>query len=257
MTPMVRISGLNKSFGKLHVLKDVNLDFAKGQVSCVIGPSGSGKSTMLRCINRLEIPDSGTILVADELIGYQREGSDFRELSASRLADQRAKIGMVFQRFNLFPHLTVLQNIIEAPMRVHRMKKADATSEAFRLLEQVGLVEKANSYPDTLSGGQMQRIAIARALAMKPELILFDEPTSALDPEKVGEVLDVLRDLAHTGMTMVIVTHEISFARDIADDLIFMADGKVVERGAPGTLLDHATHPRTREFLSLVNQDGL
>ena len=252
MKPMVSIRGLNKSFGALHVLKDIDVDFAKGQVTCVIGPSGSGKSTMLRCINRLAIPDSGLILVADALMGYQQEGRNFRELSSSRLAEQRAKIGMVFQHFNLFPHLTVLQNIIEAPMRVLRIKKAEAMADAFRLLEQVGLVDKAGSYPDTLSGGQMQRIAIARALAMKPELILFDEPTSALDPEKVGEVLDVLRDLARTGMTMIIVTHEIAFARDIADDLIFMADGKVVERGVPTTLLDHATHPRTREFLSLV-----
>jgi polar amino acid transport system ATP-binding protein len=252
MKPMVKISCLNKSFGNVHVLKDVDLEIATGQVSCVIGPSGSGKSTMLRCINRLEIPDSGTIIVADEVIGYRREGPNYRELSPARLAEQRAKIGMVFQRFNLFPHLTALENIIEAPMRVQKVPKSQAKADAMRLLEQVGLVDKAASYPTTLSGGQMQRIAIARALAMKPELILFDEPTSALDPERVGEVLDVMKALARTGITMLVVTHEIAFARNIADDLIFMADGTVVERGAPAALLDAPRHPRTREFLSLV-----
>jgi polar amino acid transport system ATP-binding protein len=253
MTEMVKIEKLNKYFSQVHVLKDITLDIKAGKVTCIIGPSGSGKSTMLRCINRLETPNSGTISIDGELVGYTREGPNLRELASSQIAAQRARMGMVFQRFNLFPHLTVLQNVIEAPMQVKGVKRSDAEAEALRLLEQVGLAHKAHSYPAELSGGQMQRVAIARALAMKPELILFDEPTSALDPELVGEVLDVMRDLAKTGITMVIVTHEISFARDIADELVFMADGQIVEVGEPKDMLTNPQHPRTRDFLSRIH----
>ncbi|TKT74539.1 amino acid ABC transporter ATP-binding protein [Aquamicrobium sp. LC103] len=249
---MVQISRLNKSFGAHHVLQDINLDIEAEKVTCVIGPSGSGKSTMLRCINRLETPNSGTITVDGELIGYEREGANLRELSTRRIAQQRARMGMVFQRFNLFPHLTVLQNVIEAPIQVRKMAKAQAEADAMRLLGQVGLTQKASAYPSELSGGQMQRVAIARALAMKPQLILFDEPTSALDPELVGEVLEVMRELATTGITMVVVTHEISFARDIGDRLVFMADGQIVETGEPKEMLANPIQARTKEFLSRI-----
>ncbi|WP_082137771.1 amino acid ABC transporter ATP-binding protein [Aquamicrobium sp. LC103] len=252
MQAMVQISRLNKSFGAHHVLQDINLDIEAEKVTCVIGPSGSGKSTMLRCINRLETPNSGTITVDGELIGYEREGANLRELSTRRIAQQRARMGMVFQRFNLFPHLTVLQNVIEAPIQVRKMAKAQAEADAMRLLGQVGLTQKASAYPSELSGGQMQRVAIARALAMKPQLILFDEPTSALDPELVGEVLEVMRELATTGITMVVVTHEISFARDIGDRLVFMADGQIVETGEPKEMLANPIQARTKEFLSRI-----
>jgi polar amino acid transport system ATP-binding protein len=253
MTQMVQIHALNKSFGHVHVLKNISLDIEAGRVTCIIGPSGSGKSTMLRCINRLETPNSGTITVAGDLIGYEWEGADLRELSSSRIAEQRARMGMVFQRFNLFPHLTVLQNVTEAPVQVKKVPKATAEAEAIKLLEQVGLAHKAGAYPSELSGGQMQRVAIARALAMKPELILFDEPTSALDPELVGEVLEVMQQLAKTGITMIVVTHEISFAREIADHLVFMADGQIVETGAPREMLANPQHPRTQDFLARIN----
>ncbi|RAI41417.1 amino acid ABC transporter ATP-binding protein [Rhodoplanes roseus] len=250
MQTMVRLSGLCKSFGPHRVLRDITLDVAAGEVVCVIGPSGSGKSTMLRCINHLEKPDSGTITVDGELIGYEREGDNLRELSSKRIAAQRAKMGMVFQRFNLFPHLTVLQNIVEAPVAVRKMPKQVAEAEAMRLLKLVDLTEKASAYPSALSGGQMQRVAIARALAMQPRLVLFDEPTSALDPELVGEVLEVMRELATTGITMIVVTHEISFARDIGDKLVFMAEGQIVETGEPKAVIEDPKHARTREFLS-------
>ena len=253
MVAMVQIQSLNKYFGIVHVLKDIDLDIEAGKVTCIIGPSGSGKSTMLRCINRLETPNSGMITVDGELIGYVREGANLRELSSSRIAAQRARMGMVFQRFNLFPHLTAVQNVMEAPVQVKGVAKAQAEAEALKLLEQVGLGHKAHSYPSELSGGQMQRVAIARALAMKPELILFDEPTSALDPELVGEVLDVMRELAKTGITMIIVTHEISFAREIGDHLVFMADGQIVECGAPKEMLANPQHPRTRDFLARIH----
>jgi len=253
MVAMVQIHSLNKYFGTVHVLKDIDLDIEAGKVTCIIGPSGSGKSTMLRCINRLETPNSGTITVDGELIGYVREGANLRELSSSHIAAQRARMGMVFQRFNLFPHLTTVQNVMEAPVQVKGVAKAQAEAEALKLLEQVGLGHKAHSYPAELSGGQMQRVAIARALAMKPELILFDEPTSALDPELVGEVLDVMRELAKTGITMIIVTHEISFAREIGDHLVFMADGQIVEAGEPKEMLANPQHPRTRDFLARIH----
>lgn len=252
MHPMVRISRLNKFFGAHHVLRDISLDIEAGKVTCVIGPSGSGKSTMLRCINRLETPNSGTITVDGDLIGYEREGENLRELSTRRIAQQRAKMGMVFQRFNLFPHLTVLENVIEAPIQVRKVRRAEAEADAMRLLGQVGLTQKASAYPSELSGGQMQRVAIARALAMKPQLILFDEPTSALDPELVGEVLEVMRELATTGITMIVVTHEISFARDIGDALVFMADGQIVETGEPREMLANPVQARTKEFLSRI-----
>lgn len=253
MVAMVQIHNLNKYFSHLHVLKDINLDIEAGKVTCIIGPSGSGKSTMLRCINRLETPNSGTITVDGELIGYAREGANLRELSSGQIAAQRARMGMVFQRFNLFPHLTALQNVAEAPVQVKRIARVQAEGEAKKLLEQVGLGHKSEAYPSELSGGQMQRVAIARALAMKPELILFDEPTSALDPELVGEVLDVMRQLAMTGITMIVVTHEISFAREIADHLVFMADGQIVEVGSPKEMLSNPQHPRTRDFLARIH----
>jgi polar amino acid transport system ATP-binding protein len=253
MVAMVQIHALNKSFGPVHVLKNIDLDIEAGKVTCIIGPSGSGKSTMLRCINRLETPNSGTISVDGEIIGYAREGVNLRELSTSRIAAQRARMGMVFQRFNLFPHLTALQNVMEAPVQVKGVPKQQAQAEALKLLEQVGLGHKAQSYPSELSGGQMQRVAIARALAMKPELILFDEPTSALDPELVGEVLDVMQQLAKTGITMIVVTHEISFAREIGDHLVFMADGQIVETGKPREMLANPQHPRTKDFLSRIH----
>lgn len=251
--PMVEFRLINKWFGNNHVLKDINLEIAAGEVACVIGPSGSGKSTMLRCINLLETPDRGQIYVNGELIGFEEEGANFRELPSSAIARQRAKIGMVFQRFNLFAHLTVMENIIEAPILVKRVPRTQAVDKARELLARVGLSDKANAYPSELSGGQMQRVAIARTLAMEPDLMLFDEPTSALDPELVGEVLDVMQNLAETGITMIVVTHEISFAREIANDLIFMADGVVVERGEPRAMLSDAQNPRTREFLSRIH----
>ncbi|MBX5272719.1 amino acid ABC transporter ATP-binding protein [Rhizobium sp. NLR17b] len=253
MVAMVQIHALNKYFSTVHVLKNIDLDIEAGKVTCIIGPSGSGKSTMLRCINRLETPNSGTITVDGDLIGYAREGANLRELSSSRIAAQRARMGMVFQRFNLFPHLTALQNVMEAPVQVKGVPRAQAETEAKNLLEQVGLGHKIHSYPAELSGGQMQRVAIARALAMKPEIILFDEPTSALDPELVGEVLDVMRELAKTGITMIVVTHEISFAREIADHLVFMADGHIVEVGNPLEMLVNPQHPRTKDFLSRIH----
>ena len=250
--PMVEARGVRKSFGSNEVLRGVDLVVGRGEVVCLIGPSGSGKTTMLRLLNHLETADAGLILVDGEFVGYRREGDDLHELRQKDICRRRERIGMVFQHFNLFPHMTVLQNIVEGPIGVLKMNKAAAVAEASRLLDQVGLPEKGGSYPSELSGGQQQRVAIARALAMKPKLMLFDEPTSALDPELVGEVLQVMRDLAHSGMTMVVVTHEIGFARQVADRVVFMADGVVVEEGPPGQLIDAPTHARTAEFLKAV-----
>jgi len=250
--PMVLAERVVKSYGSHVVLSDISLSVARGEVVCIIGPSGSGKSTFLRCINHLERLDGGRLTVDGELIGYRQSGDKIYELKPREAAQQRKDIGMVFQRFNLFPHLTVLENIIEAPTQVKRQSRAAASARAMELLERVGLSEKAKAYPASLSGGQQQRVAIARALAMDPKLMLFDEPTSALDPELVGEVLDVMKQLARDGMTMVVVTHEMGFAREVADSLVFMDGGVVVERGLPREVLADPQHARTKAFLSKV-----
>jgi polar amino acid transport system ATP-binding protein len=249
---MVRIRGLRKSFGTKEVLCGIDMDVRPGSVMCIIGPSGSGKSTLLSCINHLERINAGRMWVGGELVGYREHAGKLYELPERKVARMRASIGMVFQQFNLFPHMTALQNIVEAPIRVKRVPSAQARAKAMVLLDRVGLADRASAFPSQLSGGQQQRVAIARALAMEPQLMLFDEPTSALDPELVGEVLDVMRDLAASGMTMMVVTHELSFAREVGDDLVFMADGLVVESGSPRTLLASPQEPRTREFLSRV-----
>ena len=249
---MVDARGVRKWFGSNEVLKSISLTIPRGEVLSLLGPSGSGKSTFLRCINHLESIDGGRIYVDGELIGYRERGDKIHEMKPREIAKQRRKIGMVFQRFNLFPHMTALGNIIDAPMGVNGDSKADATAHARELLELVGLADKADAYPAQLSGGQQQRVAIARALAMKPTLMLFDEPTSALDPELVGDVLDVMRNLAKSGMTMIVVTHEIGFSREVADRMVFMDDGVVVEAGAPGDVLDNPQHPRTQAFLESV-----
>jgi polar amino acid transport system ATP-binding protein len=249
---LVVAEDVHKSFGRLEVLKGIDLQVRRGEVMCVIGPSGSGKSTFLRCVNHLEKLTAGRLWVNGELMGYRQKRGRLYELRDSEIALQRSDIGMVFQRFNLFPHLTVLGNVIEAPVQVKKKPKAEATALARELLERVGLPDKADAYPEQLSGGQQQRVAIARALAMEPSLMLFDEPTSALDPELVGEVLDVMRDLAEGGMTMVVVTHEMGFAREVGDSLVFMDDGMVVESGVPAEVLGNPQHERTRAFLSKV-----
>ncbi|ROP44089.1 MULTISPECIES: amino acid ABC transporter ATP-binding protein [Rathayibacter] len=250
--PMVQATGVHKQYGGNLVIRGIDLTVAPGEVTCLLGPSGSGKSTFLRCINHLEKIDAGTISVAGELVGYRRHNGRLHELRDAEIATRRSEIGMVFQQFNLFPHLTVLENLIEAPVLVRREKVSDATARARVLLDRVGLGAKADAYPRSLSGGQQQRVAIARALAMRPRLMLFDEPTSALDPELVGEVLDVMRDLAAEGMTMIVVTHEIGFAREVADTVTFMDGGVVVESGPPERILAHPQHERTRAFLSKV-----
>ena len=249
---MVRIRGLRKRYGAKEVLCGIDMDVRPGSVMCIIGPSGSGKSTLLSCINHLERIDGGRMWVDGELVGYREHGGKLYELPERKVARMRARIGMVFQSFNLFPHMTVLRNIVEAPIRVKREPASSAHAKALLLLDRVGLSDKAAAFPSQLSGGQQQRVAIARALAMEPQLMLFDEPTSALDPELVGEVLAVMRDLAGSGMTMMVVTHELAFAREVGDDLVFMADGVVVERGSPRTMLADPQEPRTREFLSRV-----
>ena len=251
-SPLVRIRDLHKAYGHHHVLRGVDLDVARGQVVCVIGPSGSGKSTMLRCVNALETPTAGSIEVAGERIGVIERDGRLHELSPKALAAQRAKIGMVFQSFNLFPTRTVTENVMEGPVVVGRVDKTAAREKAEQLLDRVGLAAHCHKYPAQLSGGQQQRVAIARALAMEPELMLFDEPTSALDPELVGEVLGVMRSLAELGMTMIAVTHEMSFARDVADQVAFFDQGVIAEFGAPGDVLGKPTHARTREFLARV-----
>jgi polar amino acid transport system ATP-binding protein len=249
---MVRALGVRKSFGKNEVLKSISLEVRQGEVLCLLGPSGSGKSTFLRCLNHLETIDAGRIYVGEHLIGYRQDGDVLHELHPNEIARQRRGIGMVFQRFNLFPHLTALENVIEAPIGVAGLDKAAATARGKSLLERVGLADRANHYPSQLSGGQQQRVAIARALAMEPALMLFDEPTSALDPELVGDVLDVMRDLAKSGMTMIVVTHEIGFAREVADTVVFMDQGLVVEAGQPSQVLDNPQHERTKAFLRSV-----
>jgi polar amino acid transport system ATP-binding protein len=249
---MVLAEQVHKSFGKLEVLQGIDLRVDRGQVCCLLGPSGSGKSTVLRCINHLEKIDAGRLSVDGELVGYRQQGDKLYELREKETAAKRAEIGMVFQRFNLFPHMTALGNVVEAPLRVRRQPRDKALERGRALLARVGLADKVDAYPAQLSGGQQQRVAIARALAMDPKLMLFDEPTSALDPELVGEVLDVMRDLAREGMTMVVVTHEIGFARDVADEVVFMDKGVVVESGPPGQVLDAPTMKRTRDFLGKV-----
>ncbi|WP_024355571.1 amino acid ABC transporter ATP-binding protein [Leucobacter chironomi] len=243
---------VHKSFGDNYVLKGIDMTVKRGEVSCLLGPSGSGKSTFLRCINHLETIDSGRIEVDGEVIGYREHGDKLYELHPREAAKQRENIGMVFQRFNLFPHMTALENITCSPMFVKGEGRAEAKRSAIDLLERVGLADKADSYPSELSGGQQQRIAIARALAMKPDLMLFDEPTSALDPELVGEVLDVMKSLAETGMTMIVVTHEMGFAKEVADTVTFMDGGQVVEYGSPEEVLVRPQHGRTQAFLSKV-----
>ncbi len=250
MRPLVRARNVHKSFDQLEVLKGIDLDIMPGEVVVILGPSGSGKSTFLRCINHLEDIHKGLIEVDGEQMGYRIRNNRLEKLSANGIARQRRKIGMVFQQFNLYPHMTVLQNIIEAPVGVHGESRKEASQNAMKLLERVGLLEKANSYPRQLSGGQQQRVAIARALAIKPKLMLFDEPTSALDPELVGEVLATMRDLAKQGLTMIVVTHEISFAREAADRVVFMDDGKIVEMGKPEEVIGNPQHSRTQAFLS-------
>ncbi|GAA3713613.1 amino acid ABC transporter ATP-binding protein [Streptomyces tremellae] len=249
---MVDVHGVHKKFGSLHVLRGVDLKVPPGGVTVVLGPSGSGKSTLLRTINHLERVDRGYVSVDGELIGYRRSGDALHELPERDVRRQRRQIGFVFQNFHLFPHLTVVENIIEAPVAALRRPRKDAVETARRLLARVGLADRADAYPRQLSGGQQQRVAIARALALEPKVILFDEPTSALDPELVGEVLDVIRDLARGGTTMVVVTHEIGFAREVADTVVFMDGGTVVEQGPPSQVLDHPRHDRTRAFLAKV-----
>jgi polar amino acid transport system ATP-binding protein len=249
---MVKAEGVCKNFGALKVLKGVTLEIGRGQVLVLVGPSGSGKSTFLRCINHLEVVNGGRLYVDGDLIGYRERGGKLHEMPPREAAKQRRDIGMVFQHFNLFPHRTALANIVEAPIQVKGVKKAAALSRAKDLLDQVGLSDKATAYPAQLSGGQQQRVAIARALAMNPKLMLFDEPTSALDPELVGEVLGVMKKLASEGMTMVVVTHEMGFAREVADQLVFMDGGVIVERGKPREVLSNPQHERTKAFLSKV-----
>ncbi|WP_305068593.1 MULTISPECIES: amino acid ABC transporter ATP-binding protein [unclassified Leucobacter] len=249
---MVEVRNLRKSFGHATVLQDISLVVREGSVTCLIGPSGSGKTTLLRCLNRLETLDAGIVLIDGQLVGVENKGGRLVEQSESQIAKSRQLAGMVFQRFNLFPHRTVLENIIEGPVYVQKRKRAEVIPEAMRLLEQVGLADRAGAYPQELSGGQQQRVAIARALAMRPKLILFDEPTSALDPELVGEVLAVMKDLAARGMTMIVVTHELGFAREVSDQVVFMDGGLVVETGPPEEVLVNPQHERTREFLARV-----
>ena len=250
--PMVSAEAVHKAFGSIEVLKGIDLQVGRGEVMCLLGPSGSGKSTFLRCINHLEKVNSGWITVDGELVGYREQGQKLHELKDREVCRRRQDIGMVFQQFNLFPHMTVLENLIEAPVRVKGEAKTAAVQHARELLGQVGLLQKINVYPRQLSGGQQQRVAIARALAMRPKLMLFDEPTSALDPELVGEVLDVMRALAAEGMTMIVVTHEIGFAKEVADTVVFMDGGVVVEAGPPKQVLVNPQEPRMIEFLSKV-----
>ncbi|WP_431843807.1 amino acid ABC transporter ATP-binding protein, partial [Calidifontibacter indicus] len=249
---LVHAVNVTKRFGDNEVLKGIDLDVHQGEVVCLLGPSGSGKTTFLRCINQLETINGGRIWVDGDLMGYEDRAGTLHRLHDKKIADQRREIGMVFQRFNLFPHMTAIENVAEAPVHVKGTDKKTARAEARTLLERVGLGERCDHYPAQLSGGQQQRVAIARALAMKPKLMLFDEPTSALDPELVGEVLEVMRELAEGGMTMIVVTHEIAFARDVADRVVFMDGGVVVEQGAPREVIAKPQHERTRSFLRRI-----
>nr|WP_166641645.1 amino acid ABC transporter ATP-binding protein [Amycolatopsis sp. SID8362] len=249
---MLRAVGVRKSYGHTEVLGGIDLEVRKGQVVCLLGPSGAGKSTFLRCINHLETIDAGQIWVDGEPIGFRQRGGKLYELREREVARQRRDIGMVFQRFNLFAHRTALENVVEGPIRVLGLKPEDARKQGLELLDRVGLAHRADAYPAQLSGGQQQRVAIARSLAMKPKLMLFDEPTSALDPELVGEVLEVMSTLAGEGMTMVVVTHEMSFAAEAADEVVFLADGAVVETGPPSEVLSAPKHERTRQFLARI-----
>jgi polar amino acid transport system ATP-binding protein len=250
--PALRVEGVRKSYGHVEVLKGIDMQVKPGEVACLVGPSGSGKSTFLRCINHLEKINSGRLYVNGELVGYQEKKGRLYELSDREVCRKRAEIGMVFQNFNLFQHMNALENIIEAPMRVLKISKEEAVIHARELLALVGLSGREESLPKQLSGGQQQRIAIARALAMKPRLMLFDEPTSALDPELVGEVLAAMQDLANSGMTMIVVTHEMGFARKVADTIAFMDAGLIVESGPPDEVLDNPVHERTKSFFSKV-----
>ena len=247
--PLVRAVNVMKSYHGNQVLKGIDMDVHRGEVVCLLGPSGSGKTTFLRCINQLETIDGGRIWVDGELMGYDDKGGTLYRLNNKRIAAQRRDIGMCFPRFNLFPHKTVLENVMEAPIQVKGENKAEVEKRALDLLAKVGLADKPSAYPGQLSGGQQQRVAIARALCMQPKLMLFDEPTSALDPELVGEVLTTMRELAQTGMTMIVVTHEMAFARDVADRVVFMDGGVVVEQGHPRDVISNPQHPRTQSFL--------
>jgi polar amino acid transport system ATP-binding protein len=253
--PLVHAVNVMKSFHDVQVLMGIDLDVRKGQVICLLGPSGSGKTTFLRCINQLETVDGGRIWVDGDLMGYEERAGRLHRLSGKAIAEQRREIGMVFQRFNLFPHKTTLENIMEAPIQVKGESKVKARERALALLARVGLADKPSAYPAQLSGGQQQRVAIARALAMQPKLMLFDEPTSALDPELVGEVLAVMRELANEGMTMIVVTHEMSFAREVADHVVFMDGGVVVEEGDPKSVINNPQHERTKSFLSRMQAE--
>jgi polar amino acid transport system ATP-binding protein len=252
VTPMVKAEAVHKRFGQLEVLKGIDMEVLPGQVVVLLGASGSGKSTFLRCINHLEKINAGRLWVDGSLVGYRQEGDKLYELKEKEISKKRAEIGMVFQRFNLFPHMTALENIIEAPCQVRRVSKDAARERARKLLDQVGLAEKTDVYPAQLSGGQQQRVAIARALAMDPKLMLFDEPTSALDPELVGDVLEAMKQLARDGMTMIVVTHEMGFAREVGDQVVFMDQGVVVEKGVPTEVFANPQHDRTKSFLSRI-----
>ncbi|GAB3651987.1 amino acid ABC transporter ATP-binding protein [Nocardioides korecus] len=254
--PLVHAVNVHKSFHGVEVLKGIDIDVASGEVICLLGPSGSGKTTFLRCINQLETIQGGRIWIDGDLAGYVEKGDKLHRLGDKQIAAQRREIGMVFQRFNLFPHMTALQNIMEGPIQVKGTSKAEAEKRGRELLGRVGLGERCDAYPSQLSGGQQQRVAIARALAMDPKLMLFDEPTSALDPELVGEVLSVMRELARGGMTMIVVTHEMGFARDVADRVVFMDGGVVVEQGAPADVINNPQHERTRSFLSRIREEN-
>lgn len=251
--PIVDISRVSKAFGSNEVLKDVSLEVEKGQVVCIIGPSGSGKSTLLNCVNHLEPIDSGSIETAGQYIGYRREKDGLHKLSEYASAKQRRAVGMVFQQFNLFPHMTVRENVTFSQTHVLKRSRAESKATADNLLARVGLGEKGDAYPSSLSGGQQQRVAIARALALDPQVMLFDEPTSALDPELVDDVLVVMKELALSGMTMLVVTHELGFAREVADVVVFMADGKIVEIGDPTSVLENPAEERTQQFLSRIH----
>ena len=252
MAPILEAIHVQKYYGAFHALKDVNLAVARGEVVCIIGPSGSGKSTLLRCASQLEGIDGGVITVDGEIAGFRRSGDTLVPLSDSQIARQRQNVGMVFQRFNLFPHRSVVENLLEGPVRVQKRSAGECRREALSLLDRVGLAEKAAAYPNELSGGQQQRVAIARALAMRPKIILFDEPTSALDPELVGEVLSVMKELARSGMTMVVVTHEIAFCREVADRVVFMDAGAIIAAGSPEDMIVRPQNPRVASFISAV-----